>query len=83
MTITEPHYHEINSGRTQNASAGLVAYAEIRPTYPASKAEREEITYAAATIIGSLIPHNSRWRWNGAIWNKRRPLPGRRLVVLK
>lgn len=35
-------------------------YTEIRPMYPAQSINIEEITYAPAIIVGSLIPHSSR-----------------------
>lgn len=36
-------------------------YTEVSPTYPALKAKMQEKAYAAATMTGSLTPHNSRW----------------------
>lgn len=38
----------------------MFCYTDIRPTYPANKANTEDIRYAPATITGSLTPHNSK-----------------------
>lgn len=51
--------------------------------YPASKVKTLDKMYAPATISGSFNPYSSRWWWNGAILNKRRPYPCKYLVALK